>query len=229
MGTQNENGHDHDHDTHYHGEPSRVLNDRALPEAVVLYRADPTTDVQDADVERWIDRLKGVEEISRIYTAHPTDGDVPSLEVHRVDERHLNFLDEGFEEFPGALKDEVSVLFLPVELTINPTTWKDLRSNDVTVNWLTVDTNPDDPALHPNVIVLSDWITAIGDEVPDARSTGVTPRIFHLTNDTLGDFEEICASKSRLSNAFDTFLDDPGRKLRPCFLHERDWNFGWNR
>lgn len=224
MGTQNGNGHDHEHDTHYHGEPSRVLDDRSLPEAVVLYERNPEASTSREDVERWIDQLEGVEEISRIYTPSPGDEEVPSLDVRRVDEHNLNFLGERFEGFPGSLEDEAGVLFLPVELTVNPTTWKDLRANDVTVNWLTVDTNPGEPDPHPNVIVLSDWITAVGDGIPDARSTGVTPGIFHLTTEALEDFEEICSSESSLPDAFDAFLDDPARKLRPCFLHEREWN-----
>jgi hypothetical protein len=226
VGTQNGDGHEHDHDTHYHGEPSRVLDDRALPEAVALYGSNPETGVSGAGVKRWIDQLEGVEEISRIYTAQVAKGDAPTLEVRRVDARNLNFLEEGFEGFPESLRNEVSVLFLPVELTVNPTTWKDLRSNDVTVNWLTVDTNPENSEPHPKVIVLSDWITAVGHDVPEARSTGVTPGIFHLTNDSFGDFEKLCATESSLPGVFESFLDDPSRKLRPCFLHEREWNLG---
>lgn len=225
MGSRNGNEHEHDHDTHYHGEPSRVLDDRALPEAVVLYPSDPSAQDQDK-IERWLEQLGDVEELSRVYVPDPEAPESSELEILPQKAEHLSPFSSGFKGFPESLKQEPSLLFLPVELTFSPTTWKDLRANDVTVNWITVDTNPQDAQSHPRVIVLSDWVTAIGNDVHEARSTGVTSEVFHLTGEDLADFENLCATSSSFSEVFESFLDDPAHKLRPCFLHEREWKFG---
>jgi hypothetical protein len=219
-----ENGHDHQHDTHYHGEPSRVLDDRPLPEAVVLYRrSDSTADSSDR-LNTWLEQLSGVEEINRVYTdGSDVDAEEFNLTGVTLESSQINPLFNSFEGFANQILEEPSVLFIPLELSLGQDAWVDLKSNDVTVNWLTVDTNPTTDRELARVVVLSDWITTVGRDVPEGRSTGVSPGLFHITGEDLPDFGEICERESDLASVFETFLDDPSSKLRPAFLHEREW------
>lgn len=221
IGTQNGSGqdHEHDHDTHYHGEPSRVLDNRPLPEAVVLYGSGQQT---GSGEDSWLEALNGVEEVHRVYAGERGDHSGFDLDVRSTPIRNRNPFDNEFEGFNSSIKKESSLLFVPVGHPRTSAIWKDLRSNDVTVNWLTVDTDPDGEENRPRLVVLSDWIAKMGDDVPAARSTGVATGIFHLTSEALESFDEIGRADVNFPEAFSSFLDDPTNKLRPCFLRERN-------
>jgi hypothetical protein len=215
-----DNGHEHQHDTHYHGEPSRVLDDTPLPEAVFVY----STNSDESLTDEWLNQFAGVEELSRVYVSDPPTDTEWNLDIRtqRPDESRL--FSTSFEGFSDEVLAEPSLLFVPDNLHLSTDAWTDMRANDVTVNWLSVDTNPQTDRKLPRLVVLSDWITKISREVPEARSTGMTQGVFHLNGDSLSEFNEICRKNQEIEEVFTQFLDGTGRKVRPAFLHERDWH-----
>lgn len=225
-----ENG--HEHDTHYHGEPARVLDDRALPEAVVFYESSlPSLDDRDNEavndnLANWLDQLAEQGMIERAFLASHRDVSFETdLDLHRLDETVLDPFREDFDGFPEGLVNEPGLLFLPAGLSVSAGTWSDLKANDVSVNWLSVLPDPKgDPDL-PGVIVLSDWIVQIGSDIPEARSTGVTPGIFHVKSDSLSTFGELSQSHDTLTEGLQALLDAEGEKIRPGFLRGRTWSF----
>jgi hypothetical protein len=162
-----------------------------------------------------------VEEVTRVYGREQATERDTNLEVHGVPARHRNPFDPDFEGFDDALKEESSLLFIPSDHPRTSSIWKDLRSNDVTVNWLTVDTDPVDTD-RPRLVILSDWVADLGEDVPAARSTGVATGIFHLTADALETLGEVSRGDVGFAEAFGSYLDDPANKLRPSFLRERE-------
>lgn len=219
-----ENGHGHSHDSHYHGEPSRTLDDQPLPPTVFLYKSGLVQE-SEKDVNDWIDQLEGIEEIKAVLGGIGDDVESSELEIIKIPEDQTNLFNENFDGLPNSINESESVLFLPENLHVESSTWKDLRANDITVNWLSVDTNPETDYDLPRLVVLSDWVTSVSLDIPEGRSTGITPGIFHLTNESLDPFEDICFKVDEFQQAFETFLDDPSRKIRPGFLHEREWTF----
>lgn len=227
-----DNGHGHEHDTHYHGEPARVLDDRALPEAVVFYESglapqDNQNQVRIQEtLNQWLDQLEDQGLVERAFVG--SDRDVSAregIDVHRLDETVLDPFREDFEGFPEGLVNEPGLLFLPAQLSVSGGSWSDLKANDVSVNWLSVVPDPKDAPDLPDVIVLSDWITQIDSGIPELRSTGVTPGVFQMKSDSLATFSEICQSYTSLEQGLQAFLDTEGEKIRPGFLRGREWGF----
>lgn len=220
-----ENGQGHEHDTHYHGEPSRVLDDRSLPESVVLYDFVSVDGEAGESLEWWFDELAAVEEISRVYVSDKVNRNDQSLDFEMTSRSELQLLSSDFDGFSRKLMDENSLLFLPTTLRISSDAWEDLRANDVSVNWLSVDTKNTDDLNLPKLIVLSDWITEVDSDLPAERATGVSPGIFHLNSDSLQRFSNLAEQYGSLEGILNDYLDDPGSKIRPGFLHNRDWHF----
>ncbi len=165
--------------------------------------------------------MDSVEEIRRVYVNNELTDRDSNLDLRSVPSRNRNPFDPGFEEFDPILREESSLLFIPTDHPRTSSDWKDLRSNDVTVNWLTVDTDPDNEGAPP-LVVLSDWVADLGNDVPPTRSTGVATGIVHLTAETLEIVGGIACERTGFASVLSTFLDDPAHKLRPCFLRERD-------
>lgn len=228
-----ENG--HEHDTHYHGEPSRVLDDQPLPEAVVFYESGivPLENTVDANseqrIERWLNQLKDQGSVKRAFVVSDRGVTAPDgLAVHTLDRSELDPFDETFQGFPESLFEEPGLLFIPATLSVSGGAWSDLKSNDVSVNWLSVLPDPPDEKGLPRLIVLSDWITRIDSDVPKVRSTGVTPGIFYVKSESLEVFSDLSQSVSSLEEGLQALLDRDGEKIRPAFLRGREWSFGEN-
>lgn len=218
--------HDHEADEHYHGEPSRVLDDVAFPEVAALYPGDPENGffgsdslVRDKDVQYWADQLTELNSVQRLAVPGDLSPDTSMVEPT------LNFGEETFGGFlPDDLLEEASLLFIPARLRMDEDGWSDLAKNDVTVNWLSLD--PDRTyAPMPEAVVLSDWIVSISDDVPRGRSAGATPGIFHLKQDTLNNFLINLNESENPWVALDDLLDDADTKLRPGFIRDRDWDY----
>ncbi|MFB6344379.1 MAG: hypothetical protein ABEK50_01200 [bacterium] len=227
-----DNGHGHQHDTHYHGEPSRVLDDQALPEAVVFYESgldrQSNREISEIDgcIETWISQLEDQGMVQRaIVGSNRSVSSGDDITVNKLKDNELNPFHEDFEGFAKPLLDEPGVLFIPAQLSLSEGAWSDLKANDVSVNWLSVLPDARDREKLPRVIVLSDWITTIGSDIPDVRSTGVTPGVFYIKQESLRGFEDICRGETSLATSLQALLDREGEKIRPGFLRGRSWSF----
>lgn len=218
--------HDHEADEHYHGEPSRVLDDTPFPESVVLYPGTPETglfnvdsSVRDRDVTYWSDVLQSIPSVHRMAVNQTLEGDdsfVDSVLTFNPDQPGGFLTDE--------LLDQPSLLFIPGRLRMDEDAWEDLRKNDVTVNWISLDPDESGRKLS-RAVVLSDWIVTVDEEIPRSRSAGTTTGIFHLKDEQLENFLIALNDTDTPWDAFDQLLSEPDIKIRPAFIRNRDWSF----
>lgn len=220
--------HNHEADEHYHGEPSRVLEDDAYPSSVVLYPGTPenkfmsdTPVLSEDDLTYWLDRLKSLKNTNEIYTSVNSSVDYDDINVHS----DLSFGGKHPGSFiSDPLLSKQSLLFIPGHLRMEPEAWEDLEKNDVTVNWLAID--PDrQQGETPQVMVLSDWIVKLGSDVSRPRSAGTAPGIFHLTEDCFEDFIIDLNETNNIWTSINHLIDESGAKFRPGFIRGRDWHF----
>lgn len=214
-GPDDHEDHLHSENRHVHGEPWRVLDGDPFPATAVLYGAGGEA-VSRRHRAYWQERLVGSGLVERLFGAGvaPPGEQAPSpsgVEFASPDHEGLD------ERVRGG-----SVLFVPVSLRTGTGVWEDLAANDVTVSWVAVD--PDRTADHrPRVAVLSDWVVQVGDGLPAARSAGVAPGVFHVTEDHLEAFDRAARSAGEFTAVLNRFLEEDGVKMRPGFLHEGEW------
>lgn len=220
--------HNHEADEHYHGEPSRVLEDEPYPETVVLYSGTPTSGFFSSvaeptvdDLNYWVDQFKQLPNTSNLYTSVDISDQTESIRVHPT-------LEFGGEHAGSFLTDDLlskpSILFVPARLRMKPSGWDDLEANDVTVNWLSLD--PDyQTSDTPQAVVLSDWIVELGSDVPKARSAGTTPGIFHLLSDCFDDFVIGLNETTNSWTSINQLINQSNVKIRPGFIRDQDWHY----
>lgn len=218
--------HKDDHGGHYHGEPYRALEDRPYPERIILYPGTTedgffTGSLNQDDMEFWESQLGSMDGVSSLIAVLPED---QAPEQSNPEQFHFYPPEQPEQLWEGAIDPEDSFLFVPGRLRIEPGTWNDLTRNDITVNWIAVDPNPERDR-HAGAKILSDWIVRVGRELPPRATAGSVPGIFHLKS---GELENFLIELSRSHNfyeALNNLLNDPAFKIRPGFLRDRIWEF----
>ena len=220
MGTK----HGHDHGGHYHGEPYRELNDRPYPNRVILYPGDTKQgffqgNLQREDYQYWRTQLSSIEGVQELEGVTPERNHVEDGK-----KSHLYPADQPEKFLRNEWQEDPSLLLIPGRLRIDPGTWNDLSRNDVTVNWIAVDPDPD-RSDRTGVKILSDWVVRVGADLPPSQTAGSLPGIIHFKKPHLKNFSIELSRTDSVFDAINHLLDDSAFKLRPGFLRERSWEF----